>query len=137
MGHWNQFTNDHLYKSTLGANLERVVLANSKEFFSSKVAAGEKWRRTAQDIGSEALTLKKAEEGYNKGSVKGLEDASDDESNFCSKKICWWNPSQDSIAVAFCNETSIHGFKFLGQTKRHLSERYTKLCILKTFPGFH
>ncbi len=37
--------------------------------------------------------------------------------------FCWWVPNQKSLSVTFCNETSIHGFKFLGQEKRHMSER--------------
>ncbi len=41
----------------------------------------------------------------------------------CSNRFCWWIPNQKSLSVTFCNETSIHGFKFLGQEKRHMSER--------------
>lgn len=51
------------------------------------------------------------------------ENEDDDSSGFCSNKFCWYVPPQKSLSVAFCNETSIHGFKFLGQEKRHLTER--------------
>lgn len=51
------------------------------------------------------------------------DDEEYDSSGLCNNKLCWFVPPQKSLSVTFCNETSIHGFKFLGQEKRHLSER--------------
>lgn len=53
------------------------------------------------------------------------ENEDDDSSDLCRNKLCWYVPPLNSLPVAFCNETTIHGFKFLGQEKRHLTERST------------
>ncbi|CAL8128773.1 unnamed protein product [Orchesella dallaii] len=42
---------------------------------------------------------------------------------FCSWKWCWWNPPQEAIVAEFRNETSLHGLHYIGQPKRHISER--------------
>lgn len=58
--------------------------------------------------------------------INNIDDDDDDEEKgegCCNNKFCWWVPNQKSLSVTFCNETSIHGFKFLGQEKRHMSER--------------
>ncbi len=35
----------------------------------------------------------------------------------------WYSPSEDSTIVSFCMGTSLHGFKYLGEQKRHIFER--------------
>ncbi|CAL8093922.1 unnamed protein product [Orchesella dallaii] len=35
----------------------------------------------------------------------------------------WWDPPQNSLPVEFCQDTSLHGLKYIGQPQRHLSER--------------
>lgn len=39
-------------------------------------------------------------------------------------KFCWWEPSQSSLPVEFCRNSSIHGLSFIGKPKLHMSERY-------------
>lgn len=119
-----------MYGPPVGASLEHLVLTNSKPYYKNyknfpphsrpvypnqyQNNATNKWRNAAAKVGSAMVKKKEAEEEE--------EEASG--SNCCNKKLCWWSPSQDLVAVAFCNETSIHGFKFMGQLKRHMTERY-------------
>ncbi|CAL8072486.1 unnamed protein product [Orchesella dallaii] len=35
----------------------------------------------------------------------------------------WYDPPENAIPVNFCLDTSLHGLKYLGQTRRHLCER--------------
>jgi len=42
---------------------------------------------------------------------------------WCDKKLCWYQPRLESLPLDFCNNTSLHGLKYLGQSKRHLTER--------------
>lgn len=114
-----------------GATLEQIVLSNSKPYFKSYQVSDptDKWRAAAQKIGRSAVNKKSLTMPSESAAEEDLIDQ-DDETNCCNKRWCWWSPVQDTIAVAFCNETSIHGFKFLGQTKRHFSERYTVLGVV-------
>ncbi|CAL8128762.1 unnamed protein product [Orchesella dallaii] len=41
----------------------------------------------------------------------------------CSWKFCWWNPPQEALVSEFFNESSLHGLKYIGQPKRHITER--------------
>ncbi len=45
----------------------------------------------------------------------------------CDSKICWWEPPLECLPLDFCSNTSLHGLKYLGQSKRHLSERYVRV----------
>jgi len=42
----------------------------------------------------------------------------------CNNKVCWWEPPLECLPLDFCNNTSLHGLKYISQSKRHLSERY-------------
>src|SRR5665811_996626 len=40
------------------------------------------------------------------------------------KDISWWEPPEENLSSEFCRDTSLHGLKYITQSKRHLSERY-------------
>lgn len=42
----------------------------------------------------------------------------------------WWDPTSGSLPFDFCTESSLHGLKFIGQPKRHFTERYSLLRYL-------
>ncbi|CAL8109591.1 unnamed protein product [Orchesella dallaii] len=98
-----------------GATLEHIILSNSKQFY--KPGPTEKWRAAAMKIGNEINQAKGNSESEEAENLIG------DDSNWCNKKWCWWSPPQDSIGVSFCSESTIHGLQYLGQRKRHMSER--------------
>lgn len=104
-----------------GASLEQLVLANSKQYFKNYGTipdARERWKNAAEKIVNKKI------------GARNKDEADDGNSGCCNRKFCWWVPDQDSISVAFCNETSIHGLRFLGQVKRHLTERFHNNLII-------
>lgn len=118
-----------------GKDLEYLVITNSSQYYkhySNESNTTDKWRDTAVQIGNKIATEKNLEQ---KLAVQNVWDNHFDykESNLCIKKGCWWTPSQSSLAVAFCNETSIHGFKFMGQPRRHITERHDYISTNSSF----
>ncbi len=121
-----QVRNPAFITPSVGAALEQLILKNSKQYFNNSYtsknqgeSSTDKWKVAAHKIGEDGL-----HQNEERDMVRNdFDDLEYDDSNLCNKRCCWWSPSQDSISVAFCNETSIHGFKFLGQRKRHLTER--------------
>lgn len=117
-----QIRNSAFIAPSIGATLEQLIFKNSKQYFNN---SSKNQGEAAHIIGGDGL-----DQNQGRNLVKNdFAVIEYDDSNSCNKRCCWWSPSQDSISVAFCNETSIHGFKFLGQRKRHLTERHLENLI--------
>ena len=35
----------------------------------------------------------------------------------CNRSFCWWSPPRDFVLVQFCEDTHLHGLKYLGKLK--------------------
>lgn len=94
-------------ESTVIKTIKNMVgLTNPRGDFLTKSGIIRKWKKTCSRFGK-----------------RSSDDDTESVTGERFENVGWWEPPQDSFPVEFCQDTSLHGLKYIGQSRRHLSER--------------
>lgn len=126
----NQYSKFYMTSPPPAALLEKIILHKSKEFSPTRP-----WKNPqVLDLGKRNSVYFNNQPNDNNEPVlenPGPYNNSGQGSSCWNKRKFWWSPPLNSLPVEFCQETSIHGLKFVAHKKSHVAERHANnmTCI--------